>query len=381
MNAANRSLGPAIGASSVGAPGISRREFGRLPDGRVVDEYTLTNGRGLTLRAINHGGIVTAIHCPDRDGRLANVVLGFANLSDYLERNPHFGTIVGRYANRVAAGRFVLDGQTHQLAVNDPPNALHGGPRGFGSCWWAMRPASAGGDGSVALELDHVSEDGEEGYPGRLQVHVRYTLTMRNEWRIDYRAKTDRPTVVNLSHHDYFNLAGTGTALDHRLTIAASRYTTIDRHLIPTGVAEVAGTPLDFREPMRIAERIRDGAPQLALARGYDHNWILDRGRDSGSGDALVPAARLEDPACGRVLEVSTTEPALQFYSGNFLDGSLVGSAGHAYRQGDGLCLETQHFPDSPNHPEFPSTELRPGQLFASTTVHRFTTDRAARAA
>jgi len=351
-----------------GVAGIRCREFGRLPDGRVVHEYTLDNGAGLTLSAINLGGIVTAIHTPDRRGQLDNVVLSFATLAEYVARNPHFGTIVGRYANRIAAGLFVLDGQAYQLGVNDGPNTLHGGARGFGTRWWDATPLPTEADGSVALDLRYSSEDGEEGFPGLIEVSVRYTLSARNEWRIDYRAATDRATVVNLSHHDYFNLAGAGTALDHRLTIAASRYTPVDRHLIPVGVADVAGTPFDFRRPTRIAERIRHGAPQLALARGYDHNWILDCSNSS----ALSFAARLEDERSGRVLEIETTEPALQFYSGNFLDGSLVGTAGQLYRQGDGLCLETQHFPDSPNHPEFPSTELRPGEVFKSSTVHRF---------
>lgn len=347
---------------------ITRHEFGRLPDGRAVDEYTLDNGAGLTLSAINLGGIVTAIRVPDRRGQLDNVVLGFATLADYVERNPHFGTIVGRYANRIAAGRFVLDGEAYQLVVNDWPNTLHGGAHGFGTRWWDATPRPVETDGSVALDLRYTSEDGEEGFPGRIEVSVRYTLNASNEWRIDYRAITDRATFVNLSHHDYFNLAGAGTALDHRLTIAASRYTPVDRHLVPTGVTEVAGTPFDFRRPTRIADRIRHGALQLALARGYDHNWILDR---SSSGTPSF-AARLEEETSGRVLEIETTEPALQFYSGNFLDGSLVGTVGQLYRQGDGLCLETQHFPDSPNHREFPSTELRPGEVFTSSTVHRF---------
>ncbi len=355
---------------------VSRREFGRLPDGRAVHEYTLDNGRGLSLSAINLGGIVTAIRCPDRDRNRANIVLSFAALADYVERNPHFGTLVGRYANRIKAGRFELDGRAYQLALNNPPNALHGGPHGFGTRWWSIEPQPAAEDGSVALELGLVSEDGEEGYPGRLDVSVRYTLTTGNTWRIDYRAITDRPTIVNLTHHGYFNLAGEGTALDHHLTLAASRFASIDRHLIPDHLAEVAGTPFDFRQATRISARIRSNDPQLVFARGYDHHWVIDRSADEPAG-VLRFAARLEDPASGRMLEIETTEPGLQFYSGNFLDGSLVGSAGHTYRQGDGLCLETQHAPDSPNRPEFPSTVLRPGQVFASTTVHRFSSSRA----
>jgi aldose 1-epimerase len=352
---------------------VSRRDFGRLPDGRVVHEVTLDNGRGLSLRAINLGGIVTAIHCPDRDGNRANIVLGFSALADYVERNPHFGTLVGRYANRIKAGRFELDGQAHQLALNNPPNALHGGPHGFGTRWWSIEPQAVADDGSVALQLGLVSEDGEEGYPGRLDVTVRYTLTTDNAWRIDYQATTDRPTIVNLTHHGYFNLAGGGTVLDHHLTLAASRFAAVDAHLIPERFIEVADTPFDFRQATRISARIRESHPQLVFARGYDHHWVIDRAANEPAG-TLRFAARLEDRGSGRVLEIETTEPGLQFYSGNFLDGSLVGFAGHIYRQGDGLCLETQHTPDSPNRADFPSTVLRPGQVFASTTVHRFST-------
>jgi aldose 1-epimerase len=347
------------------------RPYGQLPDGRVVSEYTLDNGRGLSLRAINLGGIVTALNCPDRDARSANVVLGFNELTDYVERNPNFGTLVGRFGNRIAGGRFILDGETHQLALNDGTNALHGGPGGFGKRWWAIEPLPAQADGSVALELSLTSDDGDEHYPGRLDVTVRYTLTPANEWRVDYRATTSRATVVNLTHHGYFNLAGVGSALDHELTLNASRFLPVDAQLIPTGVAGVQDTPFDFRRPARIGARVRTGSSQLMAARGYDHCFVLDRGAEPG----LVHAARLADPASGRVMDIETTEPGVQFYSGNFLDGRLRGSNGHAYRQGDGICLETQHFPDSPNRPEFPSTVLRPGATFQSTTVHRFSTD------
>ena len=357
------------------SPSIERRAYGHLPDGRAVDEYTLDNGRGLRLCAINFGGIVTALHCLGRDGRDANVVLGFSALSDYVERNPNFGTLVGRYANRIAGGRFELDGRVHQLALNDGANTLHGGPQGFGKRWWEIEALPIAADGSVAIELTLTSEAGDEHFPGRLDLNVRYTLTPQSEWRIDYRAATDATTIVNLTNHSYFNLAGSGSALDHELTLNASRYTPVDAHLIPTGVAEVAGTPFDFRAPRRVADRIREGAPQLLLGRGYDHNFILDRG---GIGDdGLCAAARLLDPASGRVLEIATTEPGVQFYSGNFLDARLLGSGGQAYRQGDGLCLETQHFPDSPNQPDFPSTVLRRGEIFTSTTVHRFSTQAA----
>jgi aldose 1-epimerase len=354
---------------------VAVRPYGQLPDGRAVHEYTLDNGRGLLLRAINYGGIVTALHCPDRDGRPANVVLGFDNLDDYALRNPNFGTLVGRYGNRISGGRFTLDGEPHELALNDAAsdgaNALHGGPSGFGKRWWAIEPLPTQADGSVALELALRSDDGDERYPGRLDVTVRYTLTPANEWRIAYRATTSRTTVVNLTHHGYYNLAGSGSALGHQLTLNASLFLPVDAQLIPTEAAEVEGTPFDFRQPMRIAERIRSGDPQLMTARGYDHCFVLDR---AGRKD-LVHAARLADPASGRVMDIATTEPGIQFYSGNFLDGRLRGANGQAYRQGDGVCLETQHFPDSPNRPEFPSTVLRPGETFQSTTVHRFSTD------
>ena len=351
----------------------TRRDFGTMPDGRAVHEHTLDNGRGLVVRVINLGGIVTALHCPDRDGRSANVVLGLPTLGDYLERNPNFGILVGRYANRVADGRFTLDGRVHQLTQNDGTNALHGGTIGFGKRWWEIATVPADRGGAVALDLSLVSDNGDQGFPGRLVVTVRYTLAGDNTWRIDYRATTDRPTVVNLSHHGYFNLAGAGSALDQELTLHASRFTTIDERLIPTGVAEVAGTPFDFRHPTQIGARIRAGDAQLLLARGYDHNWILDLRPESPAG-ALHAAARLVDRGSGRALDIETTEPGVQFYSGNFLDGSLLGPGGFAYRQGDGVCLETQHFPDSPNHPEFPSTVLRPGETFTSSTVYRFST-------
>ena len=358
-------------ASSATPADLAPRDWGTMPDGRRVVEHTLDNGRGLRLSVINFGGIVTGVHCPDRHGRSANVVLGFTSLADYLERNPNFGIIVGRYANRIAEGRFTLDGRTHRLPQNDGSNTLHGGPIGFGRRWWALEPLPRGVDGSVALALSLDSGDGDQGFPGRLQVTVRYTLTPDGAWRVDYRATSDRATIVNLSQHSYFNLAGGGTALDHALTLHASRFTTIDARLIPTGIADVTGTPFDFRRPTPIGARIREGVEQLLLARGYDHNWVLDA-PTATSSDGLRPAARLAEPTSGRLLEIETSEPGVQFYSGNFLDGRLLGSGGGAYRQGDGICLETQHFPDSPNHAEFPSTVLRPGETFASSTVYRF---------
>ena len=352
-------------------PSISSRDFGRLPDGRAVTEYTLDNGQGLRLSAINLGGIVTSLHVPDRQGRSDNVVLGLPTLSDYVERNPHFGTLVGRYGNRIAAGRFTLDGSDFQLPLNDGPNSLHGGLKGFGARWWDIQPVPADAHGNVALLLSYTSVDGEEGYPGTLQVTVRYTLDTEQGWRIDYRAETDRPTVLNLTHHDYFNLAGSGSVMDHELQLMASRYTPVDATLIPVGIADVTGTPFDFRVPTRIGARIREPHEQLVRGRGYDHNWVLDRDPNL-SADSLTLAARLSHATSGRVMEVHTTEPGVQFYSGNFLDGTLVGSSGQVVRQGDGLCLETQHFPDSPNQPDFPLTVLRPGEVFESSTVMRF---------
>ncbi|HEY2189953.1 MAG TPA: aldose epimerase family protein, partial [Caldimonas sp.] len=333
---------------SPGRASISRRPFGTLDDGRAVDEYTLENGSGMSLSVINLGGIVTAVRVPDRAGRVGDVVLALPTLDDYVLRNPNFGTIVGRFANRISGARFVLDGELHCLATNDGPNTLHGGARGFGKRWWHLAPEAADEEGRVCLRLDYESEDGEEGFPGRLDVTVRYTLLADNAWRIDYRATCDRTTVVNLSHHDYFNLAGSGSALEQSLTLAASRYLAIDAHLIPVAIDEVADTPFDFRVATPIAARIRAGDAQLALARGYDHNWIIDR-----EGDGLAFAARLHDAASGRVLDIETSEPGMQFYSGNFLDGSLRGAGGAMIRQGDGVCLEPQHYPDSPNRPRF----------------------------
>jgi aldose 1-epimerase len=362
------------------APSIRSHEFGRMADGRTVHEHVLDNGNGLRLAVIELGGIVRELRCLDRDGGSANVVLGFAELADYVERNPHFGTIVGRYANRIAGGRFSLDGREHTVSRNEGANSLHGGACGFGKRCWAAEPQPIDADGNVSLVLALTSEDGDQGYPGRLQVEVRYTLTRDDAWRIDYRARTDRPTVVNLTNHSYFNLAGGGSVLDHLLTLHAARYTEVDAELIPTRIAAVEGTPFDFRDAPPIGARIRDAAPQLLRGRGYDHNWVLgDPARDAaGPGGAdtprMRPAARLVDPASGRVLEIETSEPGVQFYAGNQLDGTLVGSGGRTYRQSDGLCLETQHFPDSPNRSDFPSTVLRPGETFRSTTVHRFST-------
>jgi aldose 1-epimerase len=356
--------------------GLSQRVYGELPDGRVVHELTLSNGAGLVLSAITLGGIVNALQVPGRDGRSANVVLGFDNLVDYVERNPYFGAIVGRYANRIALGELVIDGAIHALPRNHGTSCLHGGPQGFGKQLWEIastraRDATLGGP---ALTLRYVSADGEQGFPGRVEALVTYSLGAGQTWRVDYEATTDRPTVVNLSHHDYFNLAGAGSAMDHVLTLPASRYNPVDASLIPTGSADVGATPFDFRTPTPVRKRMGAANEQLALAGGYDHNWILD----DGAHGTLRLAARLEDPSSGRTMELHTTEPGLQFYSGNFLDGSLRGPGGVVYERGAGLCLEPQHSPDSPHHADWPSTLLRPGQVYRSSTVCRFGVDAAA---
>jgi aldose 1-epimerase len=355
------------------AGSIEKTTFGTMPDGSAVALYTLSNGQDMSVGILTYGGVVQAITVPDRDGNLANVALGFASLDGYLSRSPFFGTITGRYANRIAKGQFTLDGTAYELVTNNGPNALHGGVSGFNRKLWAAAEIEA--REGVGVALTYTSPDGEEGYPGTLAAKVTYTVTEANELKIEYEATTDKTTIVNLTNHTYFNLAGegSGSILDHELMLNASAFTPVDETLIPTGeIAKVQGGPMDFTTPTRIGERIRDGDRQLVIGRGYDHNWVLDKPEPGASS----LAARLAEPTTGRVMEVRTTEPAIQFYTGNFLDGSLVGSGGRIYRQSDGLCLETQHFPDSPNHAEFPSTVLRPGEIFRSTTVYAFSTDR-----
>lgn len=349
-------------------PRITREPFGTTEDGTAVDLFTLTNAHGLEARIMTYGATVVSLRVPDRTGKLDDVVLGYPSLAGYLDRSPYFGSTIGRYGNRIGKGRFTLDGKTHQLATNDGPNHLHGGAKGFDKVVWSVDSSRT--DSSTTLAFAYTSPAGEEAYPGTLHVRVTYTLTDRGELRIDYAATTEAPTIVNLTHHSYFNLAGPGTRdiLGHELMIPADRYTPVDSTLIPTGeLASVERTPFDFRTPTVIGARIDQDDVQLTRGRGYDHNWVLNR-----QGTELTLAARLTEPTTGRTLEVVSTEPGIQFYSGNFLDGTIIGKEGRVYRHRYGLCLEPQHFPDSPNKPTFPSTVLRPGQEYRSTTVFRF---------
>jgi aldose 1-epimerase len=347
----------------------TRTPFGQLPDGRAVEQFTLTNAHGIEVRVITYGGIITSIRAPDRSGHLDDIVLGFDSLAGYLRDSPYFGAIVGRYANRIANGQFSLDGTTYHFTKNNGPNTLHGGVRGFDKVLWTGEPFQT--DSGVGVTLRYTSKDGEEGFPGTLTARVTYTLTPRDELIVDYEATSDKATPVNLSQHTYWNLhgAGNGDILDHVLTLDAAAFTPVDSTLIPTGeFAPVAGTPFDFRAATRVGARIGQDNTQLRFGRGYDHNWVLDR----AGGAGLVHAARVVEPTSGRTLDVSTTEPGVQFYAGNFLDGTIKGKSGRVYAHRSGLCLETQHFPDSPNHPNFPSTILRPGATYRSRTVFRF---------
>ena len=357
---------PAIEAKT----NVSKKPFGNMPDGTAVDVYTLSEGP-VEARIITYGGILVSLKVPDKAGRSDDVVLGFDSLDQYVkisnapEGNPFFGAIIGRYANRIAKGKFSLDGKQYSVPINNPPNSLHGGPHGFNNVVWKGKQIPNG------VELTYLSKDGEAGYPGNLTATVRYTLE-RSALRIDYSATTDKDTVVNLTNHSYFNLAGQGNGdiLNHVITLHASRFTPVDSTLIPTGeLRPVANTPLDFTKSTRVGDRIDADDEQIRFGKGYDHNWVLD----SPSGK-LFDAAEVYEPSSGRGLRVSTTQPGTQFYTGNFLDGTLKGKGGATYVRRGGLCLETQHFPDSPNHPKFPSTELKSAQRYHSITVFTFFT-------
>jgi aldose 1-epimerase len=352
--------------------GVSREWFGELPDGRTVELITLTNGGSMQVRFLTLGGIVVSLHTPDRDGHFEDVTLGYDTLEDYLSDAHFFGAIIGRYANRIAKGHFSLNGVDHRLAVNDPPNHLHGGPCGFHRVLWAAETFAT--DTESGATLTYTSPAGDEGYPGNLRARVEYTLTRDGEWIIDYVATTDEPTPVNLTQHAYFNLAGhdRGSALAHVLTINASRYTPVDDTQIPTGeLRDVAGTPFDFRDGRAIGQQIDADDDQLRIGGGYDHNFALDRG---GSTEGPTFAARLYEPTCGRLLEIYTTEPGIQFYSGNGLGDHVIGKQWRVYARHGAVALETQHFPDSPNQPSFPSTILEPGQELRSRTIYKFST-------
>jgi aldose 1-epimerase len=349
--------------------GITKEPYGTTVHNEAVDQFTLINAHGLEMKIITYGGIVTSLKVPDRGGKLANIVTGFEQLSDYETKSPYFGAIVGRYGNRIGNAHFTLEGKEYPLTANDGPNSLHSGRRGFDKHVWTAEEIHSDVGG---LQLTYVSPDGEEGFPGTLTVKVIYTLANNDEWRIDYRATTDKTTVVNLTQHTYFNLAGPESVSieNHELMINADQITAIGPGLIPTGEsAAVTGTPFDFRKAKRIGTDLRSSHPQMVMAQGYDHNFVLSKSAPS----ALTLAARVFDPESGRIMEVSSTEPGVQFYSGNHLDGTRVGSAGLTYRQSAALCLETQHFPDSPNHPNFPSTVLKPAETYESTTIYKFT--------
>ena len=345
---------------------LEQRDWGKISDGAMVNRFTLTNSKGTTAKVTSYGATLTELRVPDRNGTVANVVLGFGNLDAYLKGHPFFGVTAGRVANRIGKARFSLEGREYTLAANNGQNHLHGGIKGFDKVLWQGKALPTTGH-DAAVEFSYFSEDGEEGYPGNLSVTVTYTLTENNELQIDYKATTDKATPINLTNHSYFNLAGSGDILDHELTIQADRYTPIDAELIPTGeIASVKDTPLDFTSPMSIGARIDQLKP---VPGGYDHNYVLN---SRGRSPAL--AAHVYEPKTGRVMEVLTTEPGIQLYTGNFLDGELTGHGGVVYNKHAGLCLETQQFPDAVNHPNFPSTILRPGETYKSTTRYKFGT-------
>ena len=345
---------------------ISEQPFGKTLDGRPVEVYTLRNKSGAEAKILNYGGLVISLKVPDRNGQLGDVVLGYDNLDGYLKETPYFGALIGRYGNRIAKGKFTLDGKQYTLATNNFPNALHGGIKGFDKVLWNGKILVS--EAGPALELQYTSKDGEEGYPGNLSVTAVYTLTEDNALRLDYTAKTDKDTVVNLTQHSYFNLAGKGDILNHEVMIPADKFTPVDSTLIPTGeLKPVDGTPFDFRKPTAIGARINQDDQQLKFGGGYDHNWVINK-----TPGQLTVVARVYEPTTGRVLEVLSTEPGLQFYTGNFLDGKITGKGGWVYQFRNGFCMEPQHFPDSPNQPNFPSVVLKPGQVYKNTIIFRF---------
>jgi len=347
---------------------ITQAPFGKTPDGTPVEIYTLHNRNGVEARIMTYGGIIVSVKVPDKNGNFGDVVLGYDNLDSYVTNNPFFGAMVGRYGNRIAKARFTLDGQEYVLAANNAPNNLHGGPVGFDKRVWKATPIVTA-DGP-ALKLAYVSQDGEMGFPGTLTVTATYTLTDDNGIRLDYTATTDKDTVCNLTQHSYFNLAGKGDILNHIVYINADKFTPVDKTLIPTGeLKPVAATPFDFLTPTAVGARINSNDEQIKFGHGYDHNWVINK-----PPGQLGLVARVAEPTTGRVLEVWSTEPGVQFYTGNFLDGTITGKGGSVYQFRNGLCFEPQHYPDSPNHPEFPSTELKPGETYHNTIIYRFST-------
>ena len=353
-------------------PKLTKSDFGKTADGTPVELYTLTNRNGLELGVMTYGATVTKIMTPDRKGHFDDIVLGFDSLGGYLGTHPYFGAVVGRYGNRIAKGHFSLDGKDYKLAINNGPNSLHGGLKGFDKVVWTASDASSAA--GPAVELTYLSKDGEEGYPGNLTVKVTYTLTDANEVLLDYSAKTDKATVTNITNHTYFNLAGAGSGdiLSHMVRLKAASFTPVDAGLIPTGtIMPVINTPFDFTNPAAVGTRIDEANDdQIKYGLGYDHNWVID---NPNSG-ALAIAAEVSDPASGRTLQVSTTQPGVQFYTGNFLDGTITGKGGKVYNKRAAMCLETQHFPDSPNHLAFPSTILKAGDTMKSRTTWKFST-------
>ncbi len=361
--------GSGVSSSAQGAPMVKKEVFGTTPDGKAVELYTLTNSHGIEVRVMNYGGIVVSVKTPDKSGHFADITLGFDTFAGYLANSPYFGALVGRYGNRIANGKFTLDGKQYTLAKNNGPNALHGGLKGFDKVLWQAESFQKGTEAGVILK--YTSADGEEGYPGNLHTTVTYTLDDKDAFTIDYHATTDKDTPINLTNHTYFNLAGEGSGsfLGEELMLNADHFTPVDATLIPTGkIASVKGTPFDFLKPTVVGSRINDKDEQMVLGGGYDHNFVINH-----HGPGLALAARVYDPASGRVLEVDTTQPGVQFYTANFLDG-VHGKHSHTYNKRDALCLETQHYPDSPNQPSFPSAILKPGQTYHEVTVWKFST-------